>query len=270
MRHLAQQALKRSARIADRVRPPARGVVVLIYHRVGGASGLEIDLPAAMFEEQMAALEASGRASTLDAALDELSGSVPEGPDPVVVTFDDGTADFADVAMPILERHHIPVTLYVATDFLERQVPFPYDGSPLSWSALDDAQATGLVTVGTHTHTHALLDRLPADAVELELDRSDELVERRLGTRPAHFAYPKSVPGTAVADAAVRRRYRSAALAGTRPNRYGQTDAHRLARSPIQVSDGMTYFQAKLAGGMGLEDALRRLANRWRYRGKTG
>ena len=85
-----------------------------------------------------------------------------------------------------------------------------------------------------------------------------------------HFAYPKAVAGSTPADAAVRRRYASAALAGTRPNRYGGTDPFRLARSPIQTSDGMTYFHAKVAGGIGIRGPAARPANRWRYRGATG
>src|SRR5256885_17095106 len=48
------------------------------------------------------------------------------------------------------------------------------------------------------------------------------------------------------------------ALAGTRVNPYRSdeprraTDPQRLARSPIQASDGMDFFARKLAGGMGV------------------
>ena len=66
-------------------------------------------------------------------------------------------------------------------------------------------------------------------------------------------------------EAVVRDRFRSAALAGTRVNPWRGTDPYRLARSPIQVSDGMQFFARKLAGGMGLEDSLRRTLNRVRY-----
>jgi hypothetical protein len=53
-------------------------------------------------------------------------------------------------------------------------------------------------------------------------------------------------------------------------NPYGRTDPYRLARSPIQVLDGVAGFRAKASGGMRLEDDVRRAANRWRYRGATG
>ncbi len=247
-------------------------MTVLIYHRVGGRTPLDVDLPLATFEAQMETLAASGRVCSLDDALDALEGAPPDEPDedPVVVTFDDGTADFAELAHPVLERHAIPVTLYVATDFVTRGVDFPDAGRPLSWAALRDTAASGLVTVGSHTHTHALLDRLPATMIADELDRADALIGEHVGGPVRHFAYPKAVAGSSPADTAVRVRYRSAALAGTRPNPYRATDPHRLARSPIQTSDGLRFFAAKVAGGMRFEDTVRDVANRWRYRAATG
>jgi peptidoglycan/xylan/chitin deacetylase (PgdA/CDA1 family) len=241
---------------------------------VGAASGLELDLPVDLFTAQVEALAASGRVVPLGDALTRLGGPVggggtSAGADPVVVTFDDGTADFVEHAMPILERHRLPVTLYAATAFIDEGRPFPGDGRPLSWQGLADACATGLVEVGSHTHGHRLLDRLPADQVEDELDRSIELIGEHLGRPPMDFAYPKAVAGSAAADQAVRRRFRSAALGGSRPNRVGATDRYRLARSAIQRSDGMRWFQRKVEGGMAAEDGLRRLVNRWRYAGAT-
>jgi peptidoglycan/xylan/chitin deacetylase (PgdA/CDA1 family) len=183
----------------------------------------------------------------------------------IAITFDDGTADFAEHAVPILARYGAPATLYVATEFLESQTPFPHAGVPLTWAALGEAVASGVVTVGSHTHSHVLLDRLPEDQIAPELDRSVELIGERVGVVAEHFAYPKAVPGSPAAEAAVRARFVSAALAGGRPNVPGRTDAYRLARTAVQVSDGTTWFRRKARGGMGFEDALRRVANRSRY-----
>jgi peptidoglycan/xylan/chitin deacetylase (PgdA/CDA1 family) len=267
-RRFAQHALKRAAAGADRLRRPSRGVVVLLYHRVGGHSAApEIDLPAALFDEQCA--EIAGRATSLDAALDALNCSLPPREDPVVVTFDDGTADFVDDALPILVRHGVPALLYVATAFVADGREFPGAGRPASWAALRDAVGTGLVTLGSHTHSHVLLDRCDAAQVADELDRSIDLIAEQTGQQATHFAYPKAVGGSAHARDAVRRRFRSAALAGTHANAYGATDPFRLARSPIQRSDGMRWFRQKVGGGMALEDDVRRVANRFRYAGAT-
>jgi hypothetical protein len=97
-----------------------------------------------------------------------------------------------------------------------------------------------------------------------ELDRSIALVAERVGTAPRHFAYPKAVPGSDAADALVRERFASAALAGTRANPNG-SDPYRLARSPVQRSDGMRWFRHKAAGGLAFEDTMRRALNRGRY-----
>ncbi len=257
-------AVKRAASLYDAVRPPARGVVVLIYHRVGGHSGLEVDLDVATFDAQME--EIARRTVTLDTALQTLeSRESPSGPDPVVVTFDDGTADFAEHALPVLVRHAVPTTLYVATRFIDEQVEFPDSGRPLSWSAIHDCISTGLISVGSHTHTHALLDRLTARQIDAELDRSIERIRSELQVDAEHFAYPKAIEGSPFASAAVARRFRSAAIAGTRTNIYGRTNPYQLARSPVQVSDGMHWFRCKVAGGLRAEDGMRRVLNRVRY-----
>jgi peptidoglycan/xylan/chitin deacetylase (PgdA/CDA1 family) len=249
--------------------PNSAGTVVLIYHRVGAGCRLETELSTTAFEQQVSRLSNDGRTVSLRDGLTALGAETSAVRHGVVVTFDDGTVDFTEVVLPILARHRVPVTLFLATAFIEQQRPFPDDGQPLSWAALRDACSTGLVDVGSHTHTHALLDRLPPDQIADELDRSKGLIEERLSRPCLDFAYPKALPPAPAADAAVRARFRSAALAGTRPNVPGKTDVYRLARSPIQRSDGMKYFEKKVAGGMALEDTIRRVANRWRYRGAT-
>jgi peptidoglycan/xylan/chitin deacetylase (PgdA/CDA1 family) len=257
-------AVKHAAGLVDRVAPPSPGAVILLYHRVGTGAGLELDIPADAFDRQMAMIAESGRAAHLDQAVEALAAGAPLSVHPAVVTFDDGTADVVDHALPILVRHRVPATVYVATDFVEQQRPFPYDGPPLTWTALAEAVSTGLVTVGSHTHTHAVMDKLDDRAADDELRRSRDLIEDRLGVAAEHFAYPKGV-ATPAAEVAVRRRYRTAALADMGVNRYGATDRYRLARSPIQRGDGMRWFSAKLAGGLALEGRLRARMNRRRY-----
>lgn len=272
VRRALQRGVKAVAAGADRFRPTSPGVCVLIYHRVGAGTSSEVDLPSSLFEEQMALLAADHHVVSLTHALAILSGEAPQGDagaNTVAVTFDDGTEDFVEHALPVLARHGIPVCLYAATHYIDAGDAFPWGARPLSWQALSDASSTGLVEVGSHTHRHLLLDRLPPDQVADELDRSTALLEQHLQRPARHFAYPKAVPPSAGADAAVRARFASAALAGTRVNPYGDTDPHRLRRSPVQRGDAMRYFERKASGGMALEDDLRYLANRRRYRRST-
>lgn len=270
LRYGLGQAVKAGAAAVDLVRPPAPGVVVLIYHRIGRRSTSNVDLSTGRFDEQVAELAASGRLVSIDDAADLLvAGQVPEavGPPPVVLTFDDGTADWVDEALGVLVRHKAPATFYVATDHVERQLPFPGGGSPVSWSGLGELVASGLATIGSHTHSHALLDRVDGPAAAVELDRSIELIGDRLGVECCHFAYPKALLGSAAAEAEVRARFRTAAIAGGKPNPYRGTDLHRLARTPVQVTDGMGWFRRKAVGGLRAEDRARAVLNRGRYSG---
>lgn len=277
VRDAAARAGRRGVRVAaralDRVAPPASGVVVLSYHQVGAARPGPVNTPVAAFDEQVAMLagqRVAGRPVSLDQAVDAL-GASPTPVDLLAVTFDDGTADFVEHALPVLVRHQVPVTLYVATAFVEEQRSFWDDGTVLSWAALRDALTTGLVTVGTHTHRHTLLDRADPAVVADELDRSIGLVHDRLGVGAMHFAYPKAVapPAGSPAEAAVRARVRSAAVAGGRVNRWGRTDPWRLHRSPVVAADDLDAVGRKARGGLRLEGAARDALDRVRYAGAT-
>lgn len=268
---LARRTLKHAARLADAVAPPRSGAVVLLYHRVGGGSGLELDLDRAVFADQIATLAAGARpvrtlADTIEALADPTENAATS---PVAVTFDDGTPDFVEQALGILVEHSVPVTLYLATHFVDTGAAFPYGSPPLSWSAVTDACSTGLVEIGSHTHHHRRLDRCtPAEARD-ELTRSIDLIEDRLGRPVRTFAYPKAYLAPPAIEAEVRSRFESAVLAGTHANQPGRTDRYRVARSPIQRSDSAGCFAAKLAGGMRLEDRVRAAGNRLRQRNGT-
>ena len=262
----------------DRVLPPPDGVTILIYHRVGGGSDSAVDLSAEEFDQQLAHLVEHHRVISLADAVAELGAAQPQGwststngdstvEPAVVVTFDDGTTDFVDVAAPLLERHGVPATLYAATGFIDEQQPFPWGAPPATWSGLRDVAASGLIAIESHTHNHLLFDRIDAPTIVDELDRSIDLIGEHIGAAPTHFAYPKAVPGSAIAEIEVRRRFASATLARNRVNRPGRTDLHRLWRTPIQRGDGIDAFAQRAAGGMRLEGEIRSLATPLRYRG---
>ena len=269
MRGAARNGVKALAAAADLVRRPPAGLVVLIYHQVDAPQASAVNLTRTVFRDQLEYLRAQERVGPLDEGVAAVRRLGPPLHDPpgVVITFDDGTADFVDSALPELVRLQLPVTLYVATRWVEEGRSFWDDGTVLSWAGLRDAMSTGLVTIGSHTHSHALLDRVGAAEIADELDRSIGLIEDNLNVTPVHFAYPKALLPSPSADLAVRARFESAAIAGTRPNPYRASDPYLLRRSPIQVADGMTWFRRKSAGGLRLEDDVRGAVNRRRYAG---
>ena len=256
-RSLAGRALRRLSIARDRILPPSSGVSILIYHRVGGRSDSSVDIDVGAFVRQLEHLRENCRVVTLDEAVRGLSREDSSVDGSVVITFDDGTADFADTVVPLLVEHHLPATLYVATSFVDEQQAFPWGAPPLSWSALGESVSTGLVTIGSHTHTHRLLDRVDAAVAVADIDRSMDLIEARLGRPPKHFAYPKALLGSAPVQRVVVDRFQSAAIARSHVNRVGRTDLHRLCRTPVQRDDTLDVFRMKAAGGMRLEGSVR-------------
>lgn len=244
----------------------ARGLTMLIYHRVGEGTADERGVGRGDFEAQLAVLE-DHDVVALDAALDRLDAG--DTRPTVVITFDDGFADVRHGAYPALLDRGMPFTLYLATRYMGGRMAWPGstardDGPALSWDEVGEMVGSGLCTVGNHTHTHVSPERID----EAELDACSDAVATHVGVRPVHFAYPWGRPAPQ-ARAALAARFRSAATG--RPGRNEPaTDRLLLDRVPVRGSDPLSFFRAKLSGDLGPErayDGLVRTVKRARASG---
>jgi peptidoglycan/xylan/chitin deacetylase (PgdA/CDA1 family) len=246
-RRRLKEALARAQR--DR---PARGATLLIYHRVGGVTSDELDLPTAAFERQVALLEHHDVVS-LDTALDRLDAG--DDRHSVVLTFDDGFDDVHSNAWPLLKERGLPFTVYLASGYVGRTMVWEGStargaaGRGMSWLQLEEMLASGLCTIGNHTHTHVG----PEDLTEADVDACSDAVERHLGVRPAHFTYPWGIPVPRM-EPALRSRFRSVST-GLLGRNLPEGDRSRLARVPVRATDPEQFFRAKLTGGLGPERA---------------
>ncbi len=248
-RRTLKRRLARLARFAGDHAAP--GATLLIYHRIGGGSPDERDLTVADFAAQLDALPPE-RVVSLDSAMDRLDrGERSPG---VVLTFDDGFADMHEHAWPLLRDRGLPFTVYLASDYCGGVMRWEGStakaaGPALSWDQLGEMVASGLCTVGNHTAAHVP----PQDLDERQLDRCSEEIDRRLGVRPAHFAYPWGVPVRRM-EPALRTRFRTAATGRLGRNLPG-TDRMRLRRVPVRRSDPIEFFRAKLTRPLAAEHA---------------
>lgn len=95
-------------------------LTILIFHRVHARPDplFPGELDAAAFESRMVWVKRWFNVIALGEAIDGLrGGQLPERP--LAVTFDDGYADNATLAAPILLRLGIPATFFIATGFLD-------------------------------------------------------------------------------------------------------------------------------------------------------
>jgi peptidoglycan/xylan/chitin deacetylase (PgdA/CDA1 family) len=95
-----------------------RRVPLLTYHRVNDERDPYFpSLPTAVFERQMAYVARAYRVLPLDELVDRLGrGDLPANA--LAITFDDGFRDNLTHAAPILARHRLPATVFLATGFI--------------------------------------------------------------------------------------------------------------------------------------------------------
>lgn len=189
-------------------------VPILMYHEI--APPIETRSRLAVTPENFAAqlgyLRSAGF-TTLTAA--ELSARLTTGarplPDrPVVLTFDDGYADFHRRAMPVLAQHGFTATLFVTTGWeqdadMRRSAP----GRMLTTTQLAEVAAAG-IELGGHTRSHPQLDLLPEPLVREELCSSKRWLEDELGLAVPGLAYPFGYSSALVRQVARAAGYRYA------------------------------------------------------------
>jgi peptidoglycan/xylan/chitin deacetylase (PgdA/CDA1 family) len=181
---------------------------ILLYHRVaavpGGLERPTMNVTPDRFARQLEhLLDAGYRFLPLGTVVEGAQASRPLPARCVVLTFDDGYLNFHRNVWPVLQRLQVPATVFVTTAFLDSQAPFPFDAwgrrhrrrlppvawQPLSWAQCREMERSGLVEVGSHTHTHRNLRGRPEEFAA-DLDTSLRLLERRLGSGPRSFSFP--------------------------------------------------------------------------------
>ena len=119
----------------------------------------------------------------------------PAAPErPLLVTFDDGLADFYTNALPLLTRYHAPATLYVvagtigqASRWLEGEGAG--DQAMMTWEQIA-AAAGSSIEIGAHSLSHPALDILDRESAWNEISGSRQALEAGLHRPVRSFAYP--------------------------------------------------------------------------------
>ena len=181
---------------------------ILMYHRIApsprGVARPPYNVPPDRFEAQLRGLLRRGfEPWPLRKVLEFHRGGQQVPRRAFVVTFDDGFDNIHQFAWPVLERLKVPATIFLATAYLDSADPFPMDnwelaGSgkvpsacwrPLTTEHCREMQASGLIELAAHTHTHQDFRTSPAIFAE-DLRRCLAELRRLFGMENATFAFP--------------------------------------------------------------------------------
>jgi len=172
---------------------------ILLYHSVSEHSSKRFypwTIHPELFADHMSYLFESGynplTISQLATAIRAQGNGLPDKP--VVITFDDGYADFMSGALPVLNRYGFQATLYIVTRYINKTSAWLISEGEknrpmLSWKEIEKISLEG-IECGAHGHTHRQLDIAPFAAACEEILTSKEILEQNLGVQINTFSFP--------------------------------------------------------------------------------
>jgi peptidoglycan/xylan/chitin deacetylase (PgdA/CDA1 family) len=168
---------------------PVTYVPILYYHYIRinpnprDRVGFGLSTPPAMFRAQMQYLADHGfHVISLHQAVLAIKNHSGLPSRPVVLTFDDGYADFFTAAVPVLQSHGFTATSFVISGRMG------WSGY-MTPSQVVAADSMGF-TIGAHTVDHVALTAQPPARANWEMKQSKSTLEELLGHPVADFAYP--------------------------------------------------------------------------------
>ncbi|WP_245985286.1 polysaccharide deacetylase family protein [Streptomyces tateyamensis] len=177
----------------------------------------------------------------------------------VGLTFDDGYADFARHAVPVLAGYGFTATAYVVADRLGGENGWDAEGPRKA--LLTDRQVRELSStgweIGSHGLTHLALPGVPAEQLRAEVRESRAILEELVGGRVAGFCYPYGAVDEPAARAAAEAGY-DYAVAIQHSRLAGR---FALPRCYVGDRDGAWRLRAK-RGRHGLRDVVTELRRR--------
>lgn len=199
----------------------AHSVPVLMYHHVSPAKDMITTSPE-NFERQIRGLAKGGYHAL---STEEFAGFLAGKPVPaksILITFDDGYLDNWVYAHPVLKKYKMQATMFIVTGIigdgpvrpvhgespsLPEMIPHRLsktmvaagDSDPvmLRWSEVDAMRKAGTFEFHSHTDTHTRWDQICTnrqdclDQMKLELSRSRETLQAKMGFVSDHFCWPQ-------------------------------------------------------------------------------
>jgi len=158
------------------------GIIALMYHRFDENKYPSTNIKNEVFLKHLSEIN---KAEIEFITFEKFNKTIKNNIDKtyLLLTIDDAFASFYQNAWPILKKKKIPFILFVSTREIGK---YGY----MNWKQIKEVEASKLVTIGNHSHTHEYLIDWNDNNIKLDLENSIKIFKKELGYSPKIFSYP--------------------------------------------------------------------------------
>lgn len=260
-----------------------RGVPIICYHDVGGNINNEYTVTKETLISHLSYLKANGyHPISLEQYIAFTKDGAPLPEKPVMLTFDDGYISFYNEVFPLLKQYNYPAILAIVGSWLDYA---PADvGKLVSWQQIREMDASGLVTIASHSfRSHRFTIMNPqGDRGELlatrtytndhyesmeeytkrvsdDLEQSQKVFEKELGHKVQALVWPYGEYNLTAIEIAKNKGFESMFALGGGMNEVGQKSLVEARRGIIMKNPTVSSFASFVMSG-GLDNNPMRAA----------
>lgn len=159
----------------------------------------------------------------------------------LAITFDDGYENNYKNAYPVLKECGLTATIFISPALIGRE-------GYLTWEQVIEMSESGVISIGSHTMSHAYLPDLPEQKLKIEIFDSKRAIESHIRKEIYSFSYPVGAFNDYVREKVIKAGYKIAVA--TNPGKdYPKHDLFAMKRQRISnTSDSLFVFWIETSG----------------------
>lgn len=172
------------------------------------------------------------------------------GQHPVIITFDDADESVFQHAFPILESHNYTATVFVISDYVGKLNSWDTNlggiqSRHLCWDQIIKLSSEGW-EIGSHTTTHRDLVCLSSKEIKNELQKSKEVITKKLDKPVNYLSYPFNRFNERIISFAQCIGYSGGCALSVNRNLRGLNSKFNIQRYGVYAIDTLYCFKRKL------------------------
>ena len=217
-------------------------IPIIMYHSIDEKSAsTKLSVSPGSFERQMYFLKKGNyNVVRLEDLLDLMKNEkIPNKT--IAITFDDGFENNYTAAFPVLKKLGIPATIFICPGLVGKE-------DYLTWSQVVEMSESGVISIGSHSMSHAYLPGSTEQKLNIEISDSKRAIESHTRKDIYSFCYPVGGFNDYVRDKVKDAGYRIAVA--TNPGKdYPDHDIFAMKRVRIsRTSDSLLTFWIETSG----------------------